>query len=110
MKNLFQTIIGSLQGLNNEGSGKRMTAMYFTVILLTSLIVAYEYGLYVAVRAQVPTSIHISIIEMYTVVNYSLLITVWLLLGLATIETITHLIQVFKGQREDKNDDVKQDS
>lgn len=108
MKTIFKTILGTIQGLNQEGSSKRITAMYFTVILLSSLVAMYEYGLYIAVNSLAPTTIHTAIIQMYTVVNYSLLVTIWLLLGLATLETIINLIKTIKGNSTRKNEEANQ--
>lgn len=106
MYNLFKTLVGTIQGLDNEGSAKRVTVLFFTVVLLSSLIWVYNSALTAAYSAIAPTTIHTAIVAMFTTVLYSILLTIWVLLGLATIETITSLIKLIKGV-PDKKEEVK---
>jgi len=104
MYNLWKTLVGTIQGLDNEGSAKRVTVMFFTVVLLSSLLWVYNAGFIAAYKAVAPTQVHASIVSMYTTVLYSILLTIWVLLGLATIETITSLIKLLKGVQDNKNE------
>lgn len=105
MYNLYKTLIGTIQGLDNEGSAKRVTVMFFTVVLLSSVLWVYNNGFTAAYLAATPTTVHTSIVAMYTTVLYSILLTIWVLLGLATIETITSLIKLIKGVPDKKEED-----
>lgn len=43
MNQVIQTFIQGLKGFNDQGSSRRLTAFYFTVILVTALDAAYIY-------------------------------------------------------------------
>lgn len=98
--------MGTLQGLDNSGSAKRVTVMYFTIFLLTSILFVYEKAFTVASLSANPTVAQIAIVEMYTTVLYSILLTIWVLLGLATVETIISIIKLIRGV-PDKKEEVK---
>lgn len=97
-KTLWQTILGTLQGINNEGSAKRATSFFFVAVFLTSLLLVYEYGVYTAINAVVPTPIHIQLVKYYPEILWSMLITILTLLGFATLEIITALVKKVTGQ------------
>lgn len=97
MGELFKTIIGTVKGANNEGSSKRITAAYFTIVILTVLTVAYSYGYFLACVATEPTSVHIAIVDMYIYVIMSYLLSIWAFFGLATIEMVRGLIATMRG-------------
>lgn len=96
-KSLWQTILGTIQGINNEGSAKRATSFFVVAVLLTSLLASYEYGMYIAINAITPTSIHIQLVKYYPEIFWSLLITILTLLGFATLELITALVKKVTG-------------
>jgi hypothetical protein len=96
-KTLWQIIKGSFKGSDGEGSAKRIATWHF-MILLTALTGAYIYEFHFSTHSEAPTEIQIKIVDMFTIVVYSYLITVWLLLGLATLEWITYLVRSIKGE------------
>jgi hypothetical protein len=107
MGELLKTIIGTIKGANNEGSSKRITAAYFTVVILTVLTGAYTYGYYLACETNEPTRVHIAIVEMYIYVVSAYLLSIWAFFGLATIEMVRGLIATVRGnnppeKKEDK--------
>lgn len=97
-------------GLNGEGSAKRATAFFFTCVLLLSLTAVYEFCFYLAVMAPAPTNVHVLIVKMYEPIHFSMQLTIWMLLGLATVETITSLIRTIKGANNEQKDNQRTDS
>lgn len=105
-KTFKETILETIQGINNEGSAKRATTFFFVAVFLTSLLAVYEYGVIVAIRAAVPTSIHTTLVKYYPEIFWSLLITILTLLGFATLELITSLVKrVTGGNTNEKGTD-----
>ena len=98
MKSIWDIIKGTLTGINNDGSAKRATAAYFTIVLLTSLLAVYELAFWRSSGKLTPNSLDINIVDNYTNVLYSCQIALYIFLGLATVETITTLVKTFKGQ------------
>jgi hypothetical protein len=97
---LSEIIKGTFLGLNHEGSSKRMTAFFFSVVLVGTLTAIYEYCFYLAVIAMAPTPAQMAVVKMYESIHYSLQLTIWMLLGLATVETITNIIRLIRGKDE----------
>lgn len=94
---LSKTILGTIQGLNNEGSAKRIISIYFTVVLLTGLLFIMAKTMLIAAEAPKPTEVHVMIVKMFPSIIYSVQLTIWVLLGLATVETITTLVKTIRG-------------
>lgn len=92
-----QTILGTLQGINNEGSAKRATTFYLVVVIITALIGAFVYGFIVAVNAPKPTEVHLIIVKAFITLFSIVCITVLTLLGFATMELITSLVKRVTG-------------
>lgn len=103
-KSFWEIIKGTLTGVDNEGSAKRITTFYFAVILITSLTLVYEYCFYLAVISLVPTVVQVSVVKMYEAIHFSLQLTLWLLCGLATVETVTSLIRTIRGKEDPKQE------
>ncbi len=59
-RTFWQTFLGTLQGMDNEGSAKRATAFFAVAFLLTSLLAVYEWSLVQAVLSTTPTQIHLT--------------------------------------------------
>lgn len=103
-KSLWQTLLGTIQGLNNEGSSKRATIFWLVVVITTSLTGAYVYGYIIAVNAVVPTPVHVRIIHDYNTVRWTDYILILTLAGYATLELITAVFRKFTGgSTNDKN-------
>lgn len=96
-KGLFQTLLGSIQGVNNEGSAKRMTMFWVVVVLLTSMTATHEYCYYLAVISLNPTTVQIIVVKSFEPIHFSLQVTLWMFAGLATVESVTALIKMVKG-------------
>lgn len=109
MGDLLKTILGTIKGANNEGSSKRITAAYFTIIILTLLTVAYAYGYYLAVQSEEPTKAHMAIVEMYIYVISAYLLSIWAFFGLATIEMVRGLIATMRGNNPSEKKEEKTD-
>ncbi len=103
--NFFKTILQTITGLNNEGSAKRISSLYFSVILLTSVLYVFEKAFTVSANALVPTPAQMIVIKMCIPIVYSLETTILIMLGLATVETITSLIKTIKGSEPIKKSD-----
>jgi hypothetical protein len=108
MKTFRQTLIGTFQDVNNEGSAKRATAAWFALVLLSSSVGVYVHAVYVAVHQSQPTAIDIKVLDIYMDVTWSLLITLLILLGLTSVEfvvnAITKLISIIRGGENKKED------
>jgi len=98
MKTFGQILKETLIGFNNEGSAKRATAAYVVGIILTSMVAVFEIAFLNAASATVPTIVQVSIVESYTIVMYSFQLCLYILFGLATLETITNLVKLWRGQ------------
>jgi len=105
MKSFTEIFKSTFTGANEEGSSKRVTSFYFVAILLTSMTMVYEYCFYLAVSAVAPSSTQVMVVKMFDSIHYSLQLTIWMLLGLATVETITALIRTVRGG--DKKEETK---
>jgi hypothetical protein len=110
-RGILEILKGTIIGLDGEGSAKRATSFYFVVVLLTAMIGFYLYEFkYIIHKSGINgmpapiTTVDTAVIGMYEYIFTITTITVWLLLGLATLETITKLVQIFKGQ---KTEDAK---
>jgi hypothetical protein len=101
-KGLWDILKGTLAGIDNEGSAKRITSFYIVMFLLTALHAVYLIAFMVIVNRAAsnisPSSIDTTVIKMYDYVFAMDHFTIWLLLGLATVETITGLVKTIKGQ------------
>lgn len=93
----FQTLLGTLQGINNEGSAKRASTFYLVVVILTSLIASFVYGMIVAVNSSAPTEVHLIIVKAFITLVCIVCVTVLTLLGFATMELITALVKKVTG-------------
>lgn len=100
-KSIWQTLLGTIQGLNNEGSSKRATLFWFVVIITTSLTAVYIYGYIQAVNSTNPTEIHKMIVKEYNTVRWSDQIFMLTIAGYATLELITAIVRKFTGVKED---------
>ena len=100
-KSLWQTLLGTLRGIDNEGSAKRVTAFFATAFLLSSLLAVYEWSLIQAVISSSPTQIHITAWKYYPEVFWTIVLLVLTLLGFATLELITSIIKRFTGGKTD---------
>ena len=96
-KSLWQTLLGTIQGMNNEGSSKRATMFWLVVVITTSLTAVYEYGYIVAVNAVVPTKVHERIINDYKEIRWTDYILILTIAGYATLELLTALVRKFTG-------------
>lgn len=96
-KSIKDVLIGTVQGLNNEGSSKRATIFWLVVIITTSLTAVYEYGYICAVQTPTPTEIHKIIIKDYKEIRWTDYILVLTLAGYGTIELITAIVRKFTG-------------
>jgi len=76
MGSFTETILGTIKGANNEGSSKRITAAYFTIVILSALTAAYTYGYYLACIADKPTNVHVLIVAMYIYVISAYLLSI----------------------------------
>lgn len=107
-KSFKQVLVGTIQGLNNEGSSKRATIFWLVVIITTSLTAVYEYGYIMAVNAATPTSIHTMIVKDYNTIRWSDYVLILTLAGYATLELITAIVRKFTGAKtEDKKEETK---
>lgn len=89
MKKFF---IETFKGISGDASAKRATAFYFTVVLVSSLHIAYIVYMFKN-----------KTLEYFPYVYCGYLIFIALLLGLATIENITGLINTIKGYAKTNN-------
>ena len=96
-KSLWQILKGTLLGTDSEGSAKRATSFFFVIILLTSLTLVYEYCFYISIIAKEPTAVQTMVVKMYEAIHFSLQLSIWVFLGLATIESVTNLWKTIKG-------------
>lgn len=106
-KTLWQTIKSSFQGLNNEGSAKRMTSFYIVALPLTALLGVYIWAYRFAVLSASPTSIQIRVVSDYKEILWTLVILILTLLGFATLELLTSILKRVTGQN-DKGTDSEQ--
>jgi hypothetical protein len=107
-KSLWQTLLGTLRGMDNEGSAKRATAFFAVAFLLTSLLAVYEWSLVQAIQSSAPTQIHLTAWKYYPEIFWTIIILVLTLLGFATLELITAIIRRFTGgNSEQKKEEPK---
>lgn len=100
-KTFIEIIKGTLTGTDGDGSAKRITSFWFAVVLLGTLTGVYEHCFYLSVTSLVPTKVQEMVVRMYEPLHYSLQLTIWMLCGLATIETVTALIKTLKGDKKE---------
>lgn len=100
IKNWGQTLIGALQGINNEGSAKRVSSFYLLIAILSPLILTYCYGVIYSIHATIPTQVHIILISSIVMIIGLVLLAVTTWLGFATIELITSIVKKFTGDKE----------
>ncbi len=98
-KSFWDIIKGGFTGIDNEGSAKRMTAFYVTIILITFLDTIYAVGFTKALWAKVPNDLDKLVVDSFTSLIYAHIIFVCLLLAVATIEGITNMIATAKGTK-----------
>jgi hypothetical protein len=98
MKTIWQILKETLIGFNNEGSAKRATAAYVTVVILSALTTVYAIAFMNAANASDPTKVQIAVVDMYCPVLWSWLLFVCANFGLATIETLQNLLKTWRGQ------------
>lgn len=98
MKTFWQIIKETLIGFNNEGSAKRATAAYVTLVILTALTVVYSIAFMNAAQSPSPTKVQDAIVDMYCAVLWSWQLFIYVNFGLATIETIQNLLKTWRGQ------------
>jgi hypothetical protein len=103
MKSIWTILKETLIGFNNEGSAKRATAAYVTAIILTAITAVYCIAFLKASEAYTPTSVQVAIVEMFCAVLYSWQLCLYILFGLATFETITNLVKLWRGQSIQEN-------
>ncbi len=107
-RTFWQTFLGTLQGMDNEGSAKRATAFFAVAFLLTSLLAVYEWSLVQAVLSTTPTQIHLTTWKYYPEIFWTIVLLVLTLLGFATLELITAIIRRFTGGKtDDKKEETK---
>lgn len=107
-KTLWETLLGTLRGMDNEGSAKRATAFFAVAFLLTSLLGVYEWSLVKAIQSASPTPIHVTAWKYYPEIFWTIVLLVLTLLGFATIELLTAIIRRFTvGKQDDKIEDQK---
>lgn len=106
MKGIWEIIKGTLTGLDNQGSAKRATAAFVTGIILCSLVIVYEIAFLYSVRTGHPNRIHVIVVEMFLYLIYAFIIYGCILLGLATLETITTLVKTIRGKEEVRKDEA----
>jgi hypothetical protein len=92
MKKFF---IETFKGVTGDVSAKRATAFFFTAVLVFSLHIAYIIYMF----------LH-QTLEYFTYVLYGYLGFIALLLGLATMENITGLINSIKGYAKNNNNNT----
>ncbi len=96
-KSLWQTLLGTIQGMNNEGSSKRVTMFWMVVIITTGLTVAYIYGYIQAVNSPQPTKVHQKIVDDYNLIRWSDYLLILTISGYATLELLTAIVRKFTG-------------
>lgn len=96
-KSFWQTVLGTIRGIDNEGSAKRASTFYLMCVVMTMLTGTYCYGYIKAVDSPSPTVVHIAVVGAFlTFVGFVLLAaTTWL--GFATMELITSITRKFTG-------------
>lgn len=92
-KTFFQTFLGTISGVDNEGSAKRITMAFICLLLLFPMQLVHSYCFYLSVISATPTKIQIIVAESFESMNYAYQVSLWMFAGLATIETITVLIK-----------------
>ena len=85
MYNLWKTLVGSLQGVNDEGSSKRATAFGF-FILSAILVVTYSSCYAYVVLNSNNTGIGTFVINQFEIVLFTVVGTLSTALGLTTFE------------------------
>ncbi len=108
-KTLWDILKETFTGNTQEGSAKRITAFFFVVVLLGSLTYVYEMAFWVSANSATPTSVQIQIVKMYEPLHFSLQLSIWIILGLATVEGITWLVKTLKGNVSQEPTDSKKE-
>lgn len=109
MKSLFDVLKGTILGVDGEGSAKRIAAMHF-LLLITIIDFAYLYWCdVIVIRAKpgiIPSVIDTNVMDQFTHVHDSHTLSLWLLLGLATLEMIFQIVKLIKGEKLSNNSNV----
>jgi protein-S-isoprenylcysteine O-methyltransferase Ste14 len=103
-KSLWQILLGTISGTDQQGSAKRATAAYVVLVLITMIVIVFSIGFYMAINKLCSDEICKIIIGLFPSVLWTLVIFVLILLGLATMENITSLWKAIRGIKEDKKE------
>ena len=85
MYNLWKTLVGTIQGMNNEGSSKRATALGFYILSAIMVITYSSCYLYVVITNN-KTVMGLTVINQYNVVLAIVVGTLTAALGLTSYE------------------------
>ncbi len=103
-KTFWQTILGTLVGIDNEGSAKRISMAFICICLLLPMNITLQYCYHKASSSSAPTEAQILVIKSYEEINFSYQITFWMCAGLATLERLTDFIKaiitLIRGSKE----------
>lgn len=92
-KTFFQTFLGTISGVDNEGSAKRITMAFICLLLLFPMQAVHNYCFYLSIISAKPTETQLIVTKSFEDMNYAYQVSLWMFAGLATIETITVLIK-----------------
>ncbi len=96
MREILNTILGTLKGANNEGSSKRITAAYLAIVTLSILTISYSLGFMAAYNAEKPTTVHLIIAEAFIYIFALALIALASVLGLTNLDKWIDIIPFIK--------------
>jgi predicted exporter len=104
MKTILDLIKGTLTGVDGEGSAKRISMLHMLLLItLLHFVYAFAFTFIVCVASPnvTPSVIHTQVISYFEEVDIIDCIIFLTLAGYAVIESITKLVQVFKGQKSE---------
>lgn len=96
-KSLWQLLKGTLMGTDNEGSAKRATGFWLTIIILTSLVIVEEYCYIIANKALIPTTAQMVTVNSHTTIIGSVIVTGLIYGGLTSVDKLIDLFKFIKG-------------